>query len=73
MNKPTPSYTKMSDPEMLRALGDDARKWADAFCQFNPEADHANMLTWFANAIETAHEHRQRRLRQLRKQQMVRP
>lgn len=48
----TIDYRAMSGAEMLEACGDDAKKWADAFCQINPIADPNFMMGWFANAIE---------------------
>jgi hypothetical protein len=50
-------YTKMKGPEMLNALGDDASKWAKAFCQHAKKLGHQDidegwMIVWFANAIE---------------------
>ena len=59
---PDPDYTKMVPGMMLVDLADDAHKWATAYCQFNPGADHGLMVTWFANAIETAHDHRIRKM-----------
>lgn len=52
-----PDYTAMSDPAMLEALGDDASKWAAAFCQMAEKLGHKGidegwMIGWFANAIE---------------------
>ena len=49
-------YSEMSPGEMVTQCGDDAVKWAEAFCQFNPQSPHdvASMAAWFANAIETA-------------------
>jgi len=59
-------YTEMSEPDFLDAVGDDASKWAAAFCQTaaklypiglfaNPEFE-SWMLSWFANAIEHSHD-----------------
>lgn len=49
-------YTSMSAPEMLAACGDDAAKWAAAFCQIakalGHDIDEGWMIGWFANAIE---------------------
>lgn len=59
---PDPDYKAMEPGDMLEALADDAHKWATAYCQFNPEANHCLMTTWFANAIETACDHRMWRL-----------
>lgn len=55
-----PNLSEISDPEMLAFLGDDARKWARAFVHFHG-GDEDLMVTWFANAIETAEEHRRQR------------
>lgn len=51
-------YTKMEPAELLAACGDDAAKWADAFCQHAKahDLDEGWMIGWFANAIETAHD-----------------
>lgn len=56
----TPDYTAMSPGEMLSAVGDDASKWAAAFCQTAKKLGHGNidegwMIGWFANAIEQSH------------------
>ncbi len=56
-----PSIAEMSDPQMLAYCGDDARKWARAFVYFNSSVDEEMMVTWFANAIETADDHRAKR------------
>lgn len=47
----TPNYAAMLPGDMLAALGDDAMKWAEAFCQING-GDVGLMVGWFANAIE---------------------
>ena len=51
-----PDYTAMESGEMLTALGDDAGKWATAFMQVLEKRggafDWADMMGWFANAIE---------------------
>lgn len=45
-------YSAMSPGDMNTALADgDAVKWADAFCQLNPGADHVLMYAWFCNSI----------------------
>lgn len=57
-SEPSPDYTRMTAPEMLNAVRDDAWKWADAFMQTlgtGVELDHALMVGWFANAIEHSH------------------
>ena len=33
-------YRKLSGPELLHECGNDADKWAEAFCQHNPQ------VTW---------------------------
>ncbi|MCA0358718.1 MAG: hypothetical protein LCH78_18040 [Proteobacteria bacterium] len=50
-----PNYAAMSPGDMLTALGDDAQKWAEAFCQIHG-GDEDLMLAWFANAIEHSHD-----------------
>jgi hypothetical protein len=50
-------YTEMSGPELLATLGDDASKWATAWCQTAKKLGHGDidegwMICWFANAIE---------------------
>ena len=55
-----PDLATLSDPEMLTYLGDDAHKWAKAFVHFHG-GDVGLMTTWFANAIETADDHRAKR------------
>jgi len=50
-------YTKMTASEMLQEVGDDAQKWAAAFCQTAEKLGHHGidegwMIGWFANAIE---------------------
>ena len=49
-------YTGMTVPGLLAALGDDAHKWASAFCKIQAKhgrsIDHDVMVGWFANAIE---------------------
>ncbi len=56
------NYTALDGPALLRVCKDDGRKWAEAFCQHvkvhNPTLDTDYMTGWFANAIETAHDHR---------------
>jgi hypothetical protein len=52
-----PDYTAMDGPKMLAAMGDDAMKWAVAFCQTARKLGHHGidegwMVGWFANAIE---------------------
>lgn len=57
-SKPFVDYASMSGGEMLTAVGDDAYRWAEAFCQIKEnngwtieDIDHGLMLAWFANAI----------------------
>ncbi len=51
-------YTTMGDQQLIGICGDDAMKWATAFCQTAKK--HGNdlypgwLVGWFANAIETA-------------------
>lgn len=49
-------YMGMETHEMLKMLGDDASKWAAAFCQIakakGHDIDEGWMISWFANAIE---------------------
>lgn len=52
-------YKEMDEPTLLEACGDDAAKWAAAFCEIarekeGYEIDEGWMITWFANAIERA-------------------
>lgn len=55
-SEPVPDYTTMSAGVMLAAICDDAKKWADAFmmitARYDHPIDHADMIGWFANAIE---------------------
>ena len=46
-------YTKLNGPDLLHEMGQDAAKWATAFCQIIPEGerDEEIMMVWFANAI----------------------
>ena len=46
-------YTKLNGPDLLHEMGQDASKWAAAFCQLHPKAnvDEGDMIGWFANAI----------------------
>jgi len=57
----TSFYVKNKD-RLGTLCKDDASKWAEAFCQIQAEygfpSDEANMLGWFANAIEIAHDYR---------------
>jgi hypothetical protein len=62
-----PDYTAMSDADLLNVLGDDAYKWAAAFCQAKAkwgwkDIDIDLMVTWFANAIEGSYDVRERRM-----------
>lgn len=53
------NYREMTDPEFLAAVGVDALKWAEAFCQLNPSAnmDEGLMVSWFSNAMMAMHDH----------------
>lgn len=62
------NYADMDDPALLEALGDDAYKWAEAFCQIKAkmgwapdDIDEGLMVGWFANAIENSTQVRQQR------------
>lgn len=47
-------WAKMSPGEMVQACGQDAMKWAEAFCALKPETiDVDVMFGWFANAMMT--------------------
>lgn len=50
-------YTNMSEPELLAAMGLDASKWAEAFCEMHPGADQDIVRGWFANAMMAMHDH----------------
>jgi hypothetical protein len=39
----------------------DAKLWADEYCRLNTAADHATMLSWFANAIMAGYDEANRR------------
>jgi hypothetical protein len=63
-----PDFSAMNSADLLTYCKDDASKWAAAFVDivsknkdleipFNKSA----MTAWFANAIETAHDHRTRK------------
>ena len=58
MKRIIPDYVNMNAGEMLAAMGTDAQKWAEAFCQIKERTsfkiDEALMTGWFANAIEAA-------------------
>ena len=49
-------YRGLESGDLLKALGDDAQRWAQAFMQIivepGKEIDEALMIAWFANAIE---------------------
>lgn len=54
---PLSKYAHLEDWKLLEELGDDARKWAEAFCEIVREnkidpLDVDFMTGWFANAIE---------------------
>lgn len=44
-------YTDMEAGDMLQALGADAAKWADAFCEQFPDVPQDIAIGWFANAM----------------------
>lgn len=51
------TYKEMDSPTLLQTCGDDASKWAAAFCEIarekdGYEIDEGWMIGWFANAIE---------------------
>lgn len=58
--KPKIDYVAMQSGDLLKALGDDASKWAGAFVQYARRVrdrgddilDEDWLTTWFANAIE---------------------
>lgn len=59
--KPCPDYTLLKDGDLLRELGTDALKWAEAFLQHlhkydKPPYDVGYILTWFANAMMAQHD-----------------
>lgn len=64
VSDPVPDYTTMGTGDMLSTVGDDAKKWADAFMQFTSQydhpVDHGDMIGWFANAIEHSNDIRWR-------------
>jgi hypothetical protein len=43
-------YAHLEPGDLLSALGMDGHKWAEAFCELNPEADFDLMVSWFCNA-----------------------
>jgi len=47
------NYKNLNGPDLLHEMGQDASKWAAAFCQIHPDAnvDEGLMIVWFANAI----------------------
>lgn len=44
-------YTDMSAGDMLKALGTDAMKWAEAFREHFPDVPQDAAFGWFANAM----------------------
>ena len=46
-------YTALKGPDLVHECGQDAQKWADAFCQLVPDAVVENhvLMGWFASAI----------------------
>lgn len=61
----------MEDHEIISECGDDAAKWAKAFCQKFPNNDEGTMIGWFANAIETACDTRGARQLEIAQQQAL--
>jgi hypothetical protein len=53
-------YTQFSDGELMRAVGMDGVKWADAFMQMwgnrLSDINHSLMTTWFCNAIMSGYD-----------------
>jgi hypothetical protein len=54
-----PDFYKMTGPEMVEYCGDNAARWAEAFCRIKEkqgwgamDIDEGLMIGWFANAIE---------------------
>lgn len=64
-----PDYTEVG-ARLGGMLGDDAMKWAQAFCQYQKrfefEIDEGLMCGWFANAIEVSHDVRVKNKKVLR-------
>lgn len=61
-----PDYTAMTAGQLYAAVGDDGRKWAQAFAQHArklglPEMDLDWLTGWFANAIEVGADTKRRR------------
>jgi len=61
LSDPT-DYVAMKDHELSEACGIDAKKWAEAFCQYakmlyNVELDEGWVLGWFANPMMAMHDH----------------
>lgn len=58
-------YTEMDGPGLLKELGDNGKKWGEAFCQHAKKHGHDInedwMTTWFSNAIENSWQVRVRR------------
>lgn len=57
-SKPTPDYLSMEGGDLLNFMGDNAYRWAEAFCQIKAakgwtaeEINEDLMVGWFANAI----------------------
>lgn len=51
MDNQMTNYRTMKEPELLDAMGIDAQKWAEAFCQCTLFQDRDLAETWLANAI----------------------
>ena len=47
------NYRELNGPDLLHEMGQDATKWAEAFCQHTPknQRDEGILMVWFANAI----------------------
>jgi hypothetical protein len=52
----TTNYRGMTEPDLLEALGVDARNWAEAFCQCTLFQDRGLAETRFANAMMAEHD-----------------
>lgn len=56
------NYTQLKDNELSEQCGVDAKKWAEAFCQYvkllyNVELDEGWVIGWFANPMMAMHDH----------------
>jgi hypothetical protein len=56
------ALTDKSGADLIQAMGDNAAKWAAAFCAIaktlGHDIDEGWMIAWFANAIEASHDKR---------------